>query len=206
MLGSLWQESAWWEESSGWMNRLGGGEPQRLGLVIFEPLSLAYAKTNHINFDRQWGGLTVNVCVYIYVCVGGTKTLQTTLPHCFYVQSDHLSVGYSITTKRDIHTHAAACSIVPMIACGFAHSAQSAQKTCRLCLPGVPFSFHCLLLAANKLTHIMFRRRECDPFCSETIQLSSNADCSTDTSPAYWRLISSNTWQVTASYSFNFDW
>lgn len=67
VLGSLWQESGWWEgwsaECSGWMKRLGGGEPQRRGLVIFEPAWLAYAKTNHTNFDRRLRGLTVNVCV-----------------------------------------------------------------------------------------------------------------------------------------------
>lgn len=67
VLGSLWQESGWWEgwssDCSGWMKWLGGGEPQRRGLVIFELPWLAYAKTNHINFDRRLSGLTVSMCV-----------------------------------------------------------------------------------------------------------------------------------------------
>lgn len=108
VLGSLWQECGWWEgwssECSGWIKWLGGGEPQRRGLVIFEPPWLAYAKTNHINFDRRLRELTVGMCVCKTKTLG---ILQTTLPHFFlFFQPDHLSVGYSITTTRDTQQHA----------------------------------------------------------------------------------------------------
>lgn len=67
VLGSLWQERGWWEgwssEFLGWMKWLGGGEPQCGGLMIFEPPWLAYAKINHINFDRRLRGLTECVCM-----------------------------------------------------------------------------------------------------------------------------------------------
>lgn len=74
------------------------------GLVIFDPVWLAYANTNRINFDHRLRGQSacVSVCVQRHWAYSKPHFLISFFFKVLYFRPDHLSVGFSITSKQDV--------------------------------------------------------------------------------------------------------
>lgn len=92
-----------------------------LGLNEGKNLSV---EINHTNFDQVWKS----------PCVCETKTpgvLQTTLPLFFFTPSFRRTTCRSVSDRRTTQRD---CLIIPMITCGFVHSAQQQMKfVCQVC-------------------------------------------------------------------------
>lgn len=109
--GEFWlKDGTWWWGTSG----------------TFEPPCLAYAKTNHVNFDRsRWQSAWVCVCV----CEINASSKPHFLFSFIFFQPDHLSVDCSIIIMKVMHSCTEQHALLyPWLLVVFAHSASHKNR------------------------------------------------------------------------------